>query len=555
MSSTEEGSGLQQGGCLADPHHPPPTRILARAVQVRSTRRLAMLSNLISGWTGGSTSRAAEPTSHAVDDGMSGPHSYDYDLLVIGGGSGGLACAKNAANSGAKVAVCDYVQPSPAGTKWGLGGTCVNVGCIPKKLMHQASLLGEGISDARHYGWDVPEVTHSWERMVEGVQNHVKSTNFGYRSELMTLGIKYFNAYAVFTDPHTVEVTDKKGKVTTVSAARFVIAVGGRPRYPDIPGGKEHTISSDDLFSLSAPPGKTLCVGASYISLECAGFVRGLGMEADVLMRSIPLRGFDQQMANQVKTYMEEHGTNFIAGVPKAVELLADGKKKVTIEGPGGSTEEAIYDTVLVAIGRDAETTKIGLDKAGVATNPKSGKIEVVAEQTNVPHIYAIGDVVEGKPELTPVAIQAGKLLAQRLYAGSRKQMDYTNVATTVFTPLEYGVIGLSEEKAIEILGETNIEVYHSFFKPLEWTIPHRGDNACYAKLVVNKLDGERIIGFHVCGPNAGEITQGFAVAMKMGATKEHFDDTVGIHPTTAEEFTILKITKSSGESAEKAGC
>jgi thioredoxin reductase (NADPH) len=529
---------------------------------------------------------------------------------VIGGGSGGLSCAKNAALLGAKVALCDFVQPSPIGTKWGLGGTCVNVGCIPKKLMHQAALLREGLSDARSYGWEVPEAPpHRWEAMVEGVQMHIKSINFGYRSELMTEGVKYLNAYAVFKDPHTVECTDKKGAKTQVTAARFVIATGGRPRYPDIPGGREHVISSDDLFSLPTPPGHTLCIGASYISLECAGFILGLGMRATVMMRSIPLRGFDQQMAAQVTKYMGEHACEFIEkAVPTSVEPLPSGKKKVCYQLADGSTGSAEYDTVLVAIGRDAETAKIGLANAGVKVHPKSGKIEASGEQTNVPHIYAIGDILEGRPELTPVAIQAGKLLARRLFSDSRKHMDYEGVATTVFTPLEYGCIGLSEEDAIARFGEVcarrprrahgsvrsaapgpamrparalpprqaerpserasdrayrtpcpplqpNIEVYHSYFKPLEWTLPHRGDNACYAKLITHTLDSERIVGFHVCGPNAGEVTQGFAVAIKCGATKEDFDETVGIHPTTAEEFTTLKVTKSSGASAEKAGC
>lgn len=347
------------------------------------------------------------------------------------------------------------MQPSPLGTKWGLGGTCVNVGCIPKKMMHQAALLGEGASDAESYGWDLGEKAHRWERMVENVQMHIKSLNFAYRSELMSENVKYLNAYAAFKDAHTVECTDKKGAKTELTAARFVIATGGRPRYPDIPGGREHTISSDDLFSLAAPPGKTLCIGASYISLECAGFIQGLGMEASVLMRSIPLRGFDVQMAGLVKDYMESHGTAFIQGaVPTRVEPTAEGRKKVSWQFADGSTGGGEYDTVLVAIGRDAETAKIGLHNTGVQTNPANGKIVASGEQTSVPHIYAIGDILDGRPELTPVAVQAGSLLVRRLYAGEARQMDYELVPTTVFTPLEYATIGLSEEDAIAKLGE-----------------------------------------------------------------------------------------------------
>jgi len=419
------------------------------------------------------------------------------------------------------------------------------------------------MKDAPSFGWEEPVKKHTWETMVEKVNEHIHSLNFGYRSELMEKNIKYFNAYAKFVDPHTVEATDKKGKVTKITADKFVIATGGRPKYPDIPGAKEHCITSDDIFWMKTPPGKTLVVGASYVALECAGFIHGLQYDTKVMMRSIPLRGFDQQMAMQVKTYMEEHGINFIDGaVPTAIEKTASGTKKVSWKSKDGSCSSEEFDTVLLAIGRNVCTNEIGLDMTGVAVSA-NGKIPTLNEQTNVPHIYAIGDIIDGEKlvppsattELTPVAIQAGKLLAQRLYGGQSSLMDYSKVATTVYTPLEYGAVGLSEEDAIKVYGAENIEVYHSYFKPLEWTLPHRGDNACYAKLVCHIPDSMRVLGFHVCGPNAGEMTQGFAVAVKCGATKADFDSTVGIHPTTAEEFTVLSATKRSGQSAEKKGC
>jgi len=282
------------------------------------------------------------------------------------------------------------------------------------------------------------------------------------------------------------------------------------------------------------------------------------------MMRSIPLRGFDQQMAMQIKTYMEEHGIAFIdKAVPEKVELSPSGKKLVTWKHGDGTTGSAEYDTVLLAVGRDVCTKTMGLEHTGVAINDKNGKIPTVNEQTNVPHIYAIGDVIDGDAltppsqltELTPVAIQAGKLLAMRLYGEETEQMDYQGVPTTVYTPLEYGCVGLTEEAAEAMYGADNLEVYHSYFKPLEWTVPHRGDNACYAKLICNKLDSERVVGLHVCGPNSGEMTQGFAVALKCGATKKDFDRTVGIHPTNVEQFTTLNVTKRSGASAETTGC
>ena len=392
-----------------------------------------------------------------------------------------------------------------------------------------------------------------------------------YRAELMSNNVKYYNAYATFVDPTTVEAVDKKGKVTRITADKFVIAVGGRPKYPDIPGAQEHCITSDDVFALKTSPGKTLVIGASYVALECAGFIHGVGVETSIMMRSIPLRGFDQQMAGQIKSFMEDGGMKFINKcVPVSVELSASGKKLVKYQAADGSTQsEDEFDTVLLAVGRDVCTNTMGLEKTGVSINPKNGKIPTVNEQTNVEHIFAIGDVIDGDAlsppsaltELTPVAIQAGKLLANRLYAGGTEQMDYLGVPTTVYTPLEYGCVGYTEEEAIKVFGagglkpDSGIEVFHSYFKPLEWTVPHKGDNACYAKLICDKADNLRVVGLHICGPNAGEMTQGFAVALKCGATKDHFDRTVGIHPTNVEQFTTLSVTKASGASAETTGC
>uniref|UniRef100_A0A673MAD4 Thioredoxin reductase 1, cytoplasmic-like n=1 Tax=Sinocyclocheilus rhinocerous TaxID=307959 RepID=A0A673MAD4_9TELE len=358
-----------------------------------------------------------------------GSKAYDYDLIVIGGGSGGLACSKEAAALGKKVMVLDYVVPTPKGTTWGLGGTCVNVGCIPKKLMHQTALLGTAMEDARKFGWEFSDqVTHNWETMRTAVNNYIGSLNWGYRVSLRDKNVNYVNAYAEFVEPHKI-------KASVISNAA--------------------------------------------VSLQ-----------------------------------------------------------------------------VLIAVGRDACTGKIGLDKAGVKVNAKNGKIPVNdEEQTSVPHIYAIGDILEGKWELTPVAIQAGKLLARRLFAGASLKCDYVNVPTTVFTPMEYGSCGYPEEKAVEIYGQQNLEIYHSLFWPLEFTVAGRDNNRCYAKIICNKLDNERVIGFHYLGPNAGEVTQGFGAAMKCGITKDQLDNTIGIHPTCAEIFTAMEVTKSSGGDITQSGC
>lgn len=487
---------------------------------------------------------------------------YTYDLIVIGGGSGGLACSKEAANLGKKVAVLDFVKPSPIGTTWGLGGTCVNVGCIPKKLMHQAALLGHSMEDARMFGWEFDQkVEHKWATMRENVQNHIGSLNWAYKVELRDKKVMYKNATGTLVDAHTVKAVDKRGRVTEMTAQNIVLATGLRPRYPDIPGAKEYGITSDDLFSLEHNPGKTVMIGASYVALECAGFLAGVGLDVTVLVRSILLRGFDQQMAEKIGNDLENHGVQIQRpAVPTKIELVEEGtprKLRVHYKFLETGEETSIEcNTVMFAIGREPCTKGIGLENVGVKLHPKSGK--VIAgdnEQSSVSNIYAIGDILEGKLELTPVAIHAGKLLARRLFGGSNELCDYVNVATTVFTPLEYGCIGLSEEDAIAKYGDDNIEVYHSNYIPLEYTVPKRMAKECYAKLVCNRLDNERVIGFHIAGPNAGEVTQGYAVAIKLGATKQDFDRTVGIHPTISEVFTTLSTTKRSGKDVSAGGC
>lgn len=495
-----------------------------------------------------------------IPDGFAGntDHGYDYDVVVIGGGSGGLACSKECARLGAKkVAVLDFVKPSLAGSTWGLGGTCVNVGCIPKKLMHTASILGERVrDDAQAFGWStVARGLHDWDALRSSVQDLIKSMNFKYRVALREAGITYLNRLGRFLDAHTLELRDKKGETSQISSARFVVAVGGRPSRLACEGA-EFAIDSDDIFSLGRAPGRTLCIGGGYVALECAGFLAGLGYSATCMVRSVVLRGFDRECVDRIEAHMTQHGVTMQVGVtPVKIEKVGD---VLLVTDSSGKTNE--YDTVLAAIGRQADTEGLGLDKvpgALDALNPKTKKLACVHEQlSGAPHLYALGDVLDGRPELTPVAIEAGLRLARRLYGGVNDPMDYENVATTVFTPLEYGSIGMTEEEAKANLGEENINVYVSEFTPLEYTLSEhraeRGDEA-FAKLIVDKGSNERVVGFHYLGPNAGEVTQGFAVAMRKGATYADFVSTVGIHPTVAEEFTTMTVTKASGKST-KAG-
>ncbi|XP_032504005.1 thioredoxin reductase 3 isoform X2 [Phocoena sinus] len=392
--------------------------------------------------------------------------TYDYDLIVIGGGSGGLSCAQEAAALGRRVMVLDLVVPSPQGTSWGVAGTCVNVGCVPKKLMHQAALLGQALTDSRKFGWECSQqVKHNWETMTEAIQKHVGSLNRSYQRALREKAVAYVNSYGEFVEHHKIKATNGKGQETYYTAAKFVIATGERPRYLGIQGDKEYCITSDDLFSLPYCPGATLVVGASSVALECAGFLAGLGLEVTVMVSSQLLRGFDQEMAEKVASSMQQLGVRFLRKfVPVELQQLekgSPGKLKVVAKSTEGTEMiEGLYNTVLLAIGRDSCTKKIGLEKIGVKVNEKTGKIPVNdVEQSSVPYVYAVGDVVEGQTELTPVAVQAGRLLARRLFGGRLEKCDYINAPTVVFTPLEYGCCGYAEEKAVEVYRKENLEV------------------------------------------------------------------------------------------------
>jgi thioredoxin reductase (NADPH) len=411
------------------------------------------------------------------------------------------------------------------------------------------------------------------------VQNHIKSVNWVTRVDLRDKKVEYINGLGYFKDAHNVHVVMKNKSERTLNTKYVVIACGGRPKYPDIPGAMEYGITSDDIFSLEREPGKTLVVGAGCklklyllsillncnnylfifkdIGLECAGFLKGLGYDSTILVRSIVLRGFDQQMAQLVASSMEEKGINIKMGSkPKSIEKLADGKLLVkwSFNDKPDQVIEDIFDTVLFAIGRYALVDDMQLKSAGIKVT--EGKIDVdLNSKTNVDNIYAVGDVLYKKPELTPVAINAGRIIARHIFNNSNEIMDYENVATTVFSPLEYGCVGLNEETAVARYGADNVEVYHAYYKPTEFFVPQRSVRYCYLKAVAMRENDQKILGMHFLGPVAGEIIQGFAAALKSGITMNILKNTVGIHPTVAEEFTRLLITKRSGLDPTPATC
>lgn len=341
--------------------------------------------------------------------------------------------------------------------------------------------------------------------------------NWVTRVDLRDKKVEYINGLGYFKDANTVVAVLKNKTERELKTKKVVIACGGRPRYPNIPGAIEYGITSDDIFSLDHEPGKTLIVGAGYIGLECAGFLKGLGYDATVMVRSVVLREFDQQMATLITDSMIERGIKFLLKrIPLSVEKRSDGKLLVKYQSGDGSIDEDVFDTVLFAIGRRSLTADLKLENIGLKVVGDAEKLVVnEREETSVSNVYAVGDVIEGKPELTPVAIHAGRLLARRLFGDSNHLMDYDNVATTVFSPLEYGCVGLSEEEAIRRHGEDNVEIYHAYYKPTEFFVPQKSVKQCYLKAVALREGDQKVIGLHYLGPVAGEVIQGFAAAVK----------------------------------------
>ncbi|SJK86114.1 thioredoxin reductase (NADPH) [Babesia microti strain RI] len=489
-----------------------------------------------------------------------------YDFAVIGGGPGGMAAAKEAARLGAKVIIFDHVKPSHRGTSWGFGGVCVNVGCVPKKLMHYASLLGVARQDIKKLGYQINDVdsTINWTTIKDLVSNYIKMLNFSYRSSLIVKGVKYVNRRVSLKSANEITYTDTDGREIVVCAKYILLAIGDRPHTPpEI--DKSLVITSDDLFYLNNDPGKTLVVGASYVALECAGFLTGMGYHVTVAVRSIVLRGFDRQCSEKVANLMENTGTHFKYGIlPINIVKECDGKLKVVFSDNSIDT----FDTVLYATGRSPDLADMNLQNVGIQLSP-NGRIIAENDQTSVPNVFAVGDIVENRPQLAPVAIKAGEMLSRRLFGNSKQMMDYSNIPTTIFTPYEFSTCGLSEEQAIDKYGENNLTIYLSEFTSLEQSLAHRMKTrhlitdefdtdlppTCLSKLIVEK-GTDLVVGIHFVGPNAGEVMQGMALAMKLGVKKSDFDLTLGIHPTDAESFMNLNVTKDSGESwVSSGGC
>jgi glutathione reductase (NADPH) len=443
--------------------------------------------------------------------------AYDFDLFVIGGGSGGVRCARIAAGHGARVAIAEE-------RFW--GGTCVNVGCVPKKLLVQAGEYGAWAEDAAGFGWDIHRGHHDWPKLIAAKDREIERLNGIYRTLLDTAGATVFEARAVFLDPHTLQVGGRR-----VTAERIVIATGGHPMRPGIPGD-EYGIVSDDAFHLPAMPRSVLLVGGGYIAVEFAGIFAALGAEVDLVYRQpLPLRGFDNDLREQLVEALKVAGIRLHPGsVPRSLTTAGD-KRRLTLAN--GHILES--ELVFFATGRKPNIDGLGLDKAGVATKPIGAIIVDDQLRTNQPHIYAIGDVTD-RLNLTPVATAEGHALADTLFSGHPRRIALENVPTAVFSTPPLATIGLSEERAA-LLGP--VDIYDTHFTPLRHALTGRRRRV-YMKLVVDQRT-QKVLGAHMLGEDAPEIMQGLGIALVCGATKADFDRTIGIHPTAAEEFVTLR--------------
>jgi glutathione reductase (NADPH) len=448
--------------------------------------------------------------------------TYDFDLAVIGGGSGGLACARRAAAYGARAVVVEAGR---------LGGTCVNVGCVPKKVMWNAAHVADSLHDAADYGFQLNVTGFDWATLKKKRDAYIERLNGIYERNLVNDKVELVRGFGRLTGPHTVEVGGR-----TVSARHIVIATGGRPMLPPVPGA-ELGITSDGFFELETLPRRVVMVGSGYVSVELGGVFAALGAKVTMVIRGeTVLRSFDAMLGAGVVKAMRDEGVEFVTNAfPQSLERTASGELELVLTNgkrlpPAGC--------VVWAIGRAPHVEGLGLEAAGVKLDANGFIGTDKYQTTNVDCIHAIGDVT-GRAQLTPVAIAAGRRLSDRLFNGqSDRHLDYENIPTVIFSHPPVGTVGLSEAEARKKYGD-DVEVFLSGFVPMYHAMTTRKVRA-EMKLVTAGAE-RRIVGAHVLGWGADEMLQGFAVAVRMGATKQDFDDTVAIHPTSAEEFVTMK--------------
>ncbi|MFC3615517.1 glutathione-disulfide reductase [Lutimaribacter marinistellae] len=445
---------------------------------------------------------------------------FDYDLFVIGGGSGGVRAARVAAGeAGAKVALAEEDR---------YGGTCVIRGCVPKKLMVFASEYSSMVEDAQSYGWDIQPGKFDWHAFRDRLHAELDRLENIYRGILKNNGVETFDSRAVVVDPHTVELADGTRK----TAKHILVATGGRPAQAQFPGS-ELAISSNEVFHLEELPRKMLIVGGGYIACEFACIMNGLGVEVAQFYRGAQiLRGFDEEARGLVSEEMCQNGVDLHLGT-NVLEMRKEDDGRIWVKATNG--DEGVYDKVMFATGRRPNTDGLGLETLGIELG-RNGEVKVDEySQTAVPSIYAIGDVTD-RVNLTPVAIREGMAFVETVFRGNPTPVDHALIPTAIFTQPEMGTVGLSEEEAAE---QEEIEVYATSFKPMQQAFAGRSQRVLM-KLIVSKAT-RKVLGCHIVAPGAGEMIQLAGIAVKMGATKEDFDRTVAVHPTMSEELVTMR--------------
>ena len=451
--------------------------------------------------------------------------AYDFDLYVIGAGSGGVRAARFAAGFGAKVAVAESRY---------LGGTCVNVGCVPKKLLVYGAHYAEDFEQASAYGWTAGEASFDWATLIANKDREINRLNGIYRNLLVNSGVVLHEGHARITAPHEVEINGQRH-----TAKHILIATGGWPVIPDIPG-REHAISSNEAFFLKELPKRVIVVGGGYIAVEFAGIFHGMGAQTSLLYRGeLFLRGFDGAVRKHLAEELTRRGLDlkFDADI-KCIEKLDDGS--LSVELKDGRT--LLTDCVFYATGRRPMLDNLGLENTAVTVDEK-GFVQVNEQyETTEPSILAIGDVI-GRVQLTPVALAEGMAVARRLFKPEQYRLvDYRMIPTAVFSLPNIGTVGLTQEQAVEEGHE--VQVFESRFRPMKLSLTDCQERTLM-KLVVDART-DKVLGCHMVGPDAGEIVQGLAIALKAGATKRDFDETIGVHPTAAEEFVTMRTPVAS---------
>lgn len=446
-----------------------------------------------------------------------------FDYLVIGGGSGGMASARRAASYGAKTALVEGGA---------IGGTCVNVGCVPKKVMWNSAAVADVLRHAPHYGFDVNVKGFDWPRLKQARDAYIERLNKIYDRNLAASDVTRIHGWGKFRDSHTVTVDG-----TDYTAEHILVATGGIPVVPDLPGA-ELGITSDGFFELETKPQKVVVVGGGYIAVELAGVLKALGCDVTLLLRGDTfLRTFDAALRDTLMEEMQGNGINILTRIHMD-RVERDGDGKLALHCKDGSRHTG-YDTLIWATGRKPHTEDLGLVAAGIETDDRGYILTDEQQNTNVAGIYAVGDVTP-RAALTPVAIAAGRRLADRLFDGQDDaRLDYDTIPTVVFSHPPIGTVGLSEEEARELYGDSGVKVYQSRFVNMYYSV--MPEKAPTVVRLITVGDQEKIVGCHVIGLAADEMIQGFAVAVKMGALKKDFDNTVAIHPTAAEELVTLR--------------